>query len=246
MIKLISIFLLFTQLIYAENGVGYDYELDPYYSNVSAFLDLDKQHKIEDGMHYTEKEIYTDMLKNSLSPNIFLIELAIHPMALAGLYFRDQHPQRYDKVKIKKFNWVKAITAGYEEPYSISFFVGRMMVFKKKHQKHIGKNRAYLGYLITLGNRSIKDNQAFNDNWIESEIKLKGTRIRDDKNLDWSFRVGSRFHSNHNFTDSIYIGARRSSIDFHKNFLSFIFNSAFDSSISFDKKNFNLCKDNFY
>lgn len=228
------------QFLYGENLIEYDYELDAYYSNISAFIDLDRDSDITDASEKSEADIYESLMVNTFSPNIFLVEAAIHPMALAGLYFRHEYPAKYEDSKVNDFNWVKAFTSGFEEPYSISFFVGRMMVFKRKNGEHIGKNRAYIGYLATLGNYSIKDNYAYRDRWVEVEFKLKGTREKENKDLDWSFRVGGRFHSNDNFTDIIYIGARRSSIDYNKTVWSFIYNSAFNASLSFDAQTLQL------
>jgi len=234
-----------TVSLLAEELVEFDYELDAYYSNVSAFIDLDTATDVTDAGDDSESKIYKDLVLNSLSPNIFLVELALHPMPLAGIYFRHEHDGMYKDSQLDKVNWVKVITAGFEEPYSISFFMGRMMVFKKKNNEHIGKNRAYIGYLVTLGNHSIKDNYAYSDNWMNVEFKLKGTREQEKKDLDWSFRVGGRFHDNNNFVDTLYFGARRKSIDYKKTVYSFIYNSAFNTMLAIDTKEFKLTEAEF-
>ena len=238
--KYIVLVLFIVTFLKAEHLVEYDYELDAYYSNVSAFIDLDRENNITDASDKSESDIYKNLVLHTLNPNVFLLEFAIHPMALGGLYFRNQNEELYDKSKVKGLNLVKALTSGYEEPYSVSFFVGRMMVFKRKNGEHIGKNRAYIGYLVTLGKYSIKDNLAYMDEWCEVEFKLKGTREKLEKDLDWSFRVGGRFHSNRDFTNTLYIGARRSSIDYKKSVWSFIYNSAFNVSLSVDAKTFRM------
>ncbi len=223
-----------------DNAVEYDYEVDIYYSNVSAFIDLDRDANITDATSFSETQIYTTLFKNSFNPNIFLLEASVHPMGLGGIYFRKSHEDIYDRSKIQNFNWIKALTAGFEEPYSLSFFVGRMMVFKNQKNDRIGKNRAYLGTLVSVGDRTIKDNLVHYDKWVNIEYKLKGTRNNKDKDLDWSFRVGTRIHQNNNFTNNIYIGARRSSIDYKKSVHSFIYNSAFSTMIALNTDSFNL------
>ncbi len=238
------VFLLFG--IYAsllgDDAVEYDYEVDVYYSNVSAFIDLDRDANITDATSYSEAQIYTNLLKNTFNPNIFLLEASVHPMGIGGLYFRQNHEDMYDRSKIQEFNWVKALTAGFEEPYALSFFVGRMMVFKNKKDDNIGKNRAYMGTLVSIGDYSIKDNVAHYDRWYNIEFKLKGTRDKKDKDLDWSFRLGTRIHENKNFENSIYIGARRSSIDYKKSVWSFIYNSAFSTMLAVNAKTFKLAE----
>ncbi|WP_372998532.1 hypothetical protein [Sulfurimonas sp.] len=224
----------------ADNPIEYDYELDAYYSNVSAFIDLDKDNNITDATHYTETQIYTNLIRNTFNPNIFLLEASVHPMGIAGLYFRQNHEDMYERSKIQNFNLVKALTAGFEEPYSLSFFVGRMMVFKNQKDDHIGNNRAYIGYLFTIGDYSIKDNLAHYDKWYNLEFKLKGTRDKEDRDLDWSFRVGTRIHQNTDFVNNIYIGARRSSIDYKKSVWSIVNNSAFSTMLAVSAKTFEL------
>ncbi|WP_321777630.1 hypothetical protein [Sulfurimonas sp.] len=223
-----------------DDAVEYDYETDIYYSNVSAFIDLDRDANITDATSYSETQIYTNLLKNTFKPNIFLLEASLHPMGIGGLYFRQNHEDMYNRSKIQEFNWAKALTAGFEEPYALSFFVGRMMVFKNNKDDNIGKNRAYMGTLVSIGDYSIKDNVAHYDRWYNIEFKLKGTRDKKDKDLDWSFRVGTRIHENKNFVNNIYIGARRSSIDYKKSVWSFIYNSAFSTMIAVSADTFNL------
>ncbi len=227
-------------LVNAEDLVEYDYELDAYYSNVSAFIDLDRDSEIVDGSAESESEIYKGLLLNSLHPNVFLVEAAIHPMPILGLAFRKNNEDLYQKANVQDFNLVKAATVGFEEPYSISAFVGRMLVFKNKHRNHIGKNRAYIGYLVSYGNSSIKDNKAYGDNWLEFEFKLKGTREKKVKDLDWSFRVGERIHSNKDFVNTYHIGVRRKSVDYHKSVYSFLYNSAFSTVFQFSTDTFKL------
>lgn len=238
----IAIFLIFSSFNYisAQDIVDFDYELDAYYSNVSAFIDLDTDEEITDAANYTEAQIYTDLVLNSLSPNIFLVEAAIHPMPLAGLYIRDRYEQRYESSSVQDINMVKAVTAGFEEPYSFSFFVGRMIVFKSEDSNRVGKNRAYMGYLLSFGGYSIKDNIAHTDNWINPEFKLKGTRSKEHSDLDWSFRVGAKIHDNYNFVNTTYFGARRSSTDFNKGVWSVIYNSAFSTMISFSNETYRV------
>jgi hypothetical protein len=240
--KVAFIFIFVISLFGENNQIDWDYELDIYYSNIYTYLNLDKDKNITDATNYSEAQIYTNLVKKTFKPNIFLIEASFHPMSWAGVWYRRHYPQKYENANIDNFNIVKALTAGWEEPYSISFFVGRMMIFKNKKSRHIGKNRAFIGYLLTIGNKSIKDNMDYNNKWINFEFKLKGTRELEDKDLDWSFRIGYRHNDNNDFVDTVYLGARRSSIDFNKSIWSLRYNSAFESMVEFSAKNFDLTK----
>jgi hypothetical protein len=237
--KLLFLLITLFFLLHAEKNIDFDYEADIYYSNASLFWKFPDEN-ITDASEYSEVELYTDLAKKIFSSNIFLVEIAAHPMPIAGLIYRNSNEEPYTKDKIQNFNPVKTLTAGFEEPYSISFFVGRMMVFAKERKGHIGKNRAYMGYLLTFGDYSIKDNRAYYNRWSNFEVKLKGTRELEKDNLDWSFRVGARFNENRDFTDSYYFGLRRNRIDFEQSFLSWFYNSAFEIMTSFSANNLEL------
>lgn len=231
--KILLSFLLCFSIVSAQEFLEFDYELDAYYSNASVFIDLDSDRNITDGINLKEHEIYSKLFYKTLEPNIFLIEASIHPMNLIGTYYRKDNEEKYTKENINDFNFVKALTAGFEEPYSITFFLGRMMLFSKNKNGRVGKNRAYVGYMLTIGDKSIKGNKAYDDNWSNFEFKLKGTREKKNKDLDWSFRVGARWHSRVDFVDTFYVGARRSSIDYKKSIWSLIYNTTFKSLFSF-------------
>ncbi len=237
---LVIFFLYFYTLLYAEDFIEYDYEVDIYYTNISAFVDLDSAHEVTDASLENEYEIYRDLLLKTFSPNIFLVEAALYPMPIFGLYFRDNYEDLYVKSNVENSNLVKTLTAGFEEPYSFSLFFGRMMVFKNKDKHNIGKNRAYIGYLLSIGDYTIKDNLAHYNKWINLEFKLKGTRENKDRDLDWSFRVGAKINYNRDFVNTYYIAGRRSSTDYKKSIYSFRYNSAFSSLVEVSADNYKI------
>ncbi len=232
--------LLFARTLSGENLIEHDYEIDAYYTNVSTFIDLEPDRNITNAIDMSERDIYTQLLNKAFSPNIFLFEASCNPMAILGLYVRKQYNNLYDESNVQDMNLVKVITAGFEEPYSFSFFVGRMMIFKTHKNDRVGKNRAYMGVLVDIGDKTIKDNVAYNNKWMDIEYKLKGTRAKTDVDLDWSFRVGAKINGNKNFVNSLYIGARRSSIDYKKNIYSLRYNSAFSTMIALSADTFKL------
>ena len=230
-IKIFKYLLLFTVCyswpLQAATETEYDYELDLYYSNVSLYIDIDSEKNITDASDFSEKEIYTQLLANAFIPNIILLEASLSPMPIGGLYFRKENESLYEKATVSDFNLVKSLTAGFDEPYALSLFLGRMMVFNRAKQGHLGANRAFIGTLLSASGHSIKDNKVYKDSSLVIEFKLKGTRNYDQHKLDWSFRVGSKLHSNHDFTNLLYLGLRRSRIDFNKSIFSLFYNTAY-------------------
>lgn len=231
--------------LFGEALIEYDYELDAYYSNASIFIDLDNKEELTDASSLSEYDIYENLFLNTFNPNIFLIEASINPMPVLGLYARKQNEHMYVESRADNFNVIKSVTAGFEEPYSLSFFVGRMMIFKNDRSDNIGKNRAYMGYLVSVGDYSIKDNLAHYDKWINIEFKLKGTREKDERDLDWSFRIGTKIHTNKDFSNSLYIGARRSSIDYKQSAWSIVYNSAFTAMVAVSADTYKLTESEF-
>lgn len=226
--------------VQAETTIEYDYELDLYYSNISMFIDVDAENNVTDASDFSEQQIYTNLLNNVFRPNIILLEASLNPMPIAGLYFRQQNEDLYQKTNISNFNLVRSLTAGFDEPYAFSFFFGRMLVFNRSKKGHLGVNRAFIGTLLSVSGHSIKENRAYEDKSLIIEFKLKGTRKYTAHSLDWSFRVGSKLHSNHNFTNTLYMGLRRSRVDFDKSRLSLFYNTAYSAFFSVSAQTFQL------
>jgi hypothetical protein len=136
------------------------------------------------------------------------------------------------------FNAVRAVTAGFEEPGALSFFLGNVVSFDTIKKSLQGKRNGYSGMLVDLGMHHIKDNVLIRDNWIQIEGKLKGEQILEDRSLLWSFRGGMKFHENRHIADSFFIGFRRSRTDFKENGRSnfWLHNSGFEYISDFSQE----------
>jgi hypothetical protein len=136
------------------------------------------------------------------------------------------------------FNAVQAVTAGFEEPWALSLFLGNVVSFDTINKPLLGKRNGYSGMLVSYGNYNIKDNTLIPDDWVEVEGKLKGDQILGDRSLRWSFRGGAKFHANADIADSFYLGFRRSRTDFKEsagnNF--WLHNSGFEYISDFSQK----------
>jgi len=120
------------------------------------------------------------------------------------------------------------VTAGFQEPWAVSAFFGSQMKFTRPGEGERETNRGYVGYLLSGGTKHIKNNVQIDDNWIELEAKMKGERVFKEDRLDWSFRIGGKLNGNHDIANTIYLGLRRSNLDFKRTFLSFLDNSRID------------------
>lgn len=220
----------------AKNEFGW--ELDPYYSNMSFSIPLTDA-PIPEITDKNESAIYSQLLKNAFSPRFLLLEAAVFPMPLLGVGAKKYTTEFYNHFNVgdDDLNLMEAITAGFQEPYAFSLFFGDMVSFVKPGEDKVCSNKGYMGYLFSYSNQHIKHNVLIPDNNLESEWKLKGDRIFAEEKLSWSFRVGAKIHDNPDISNSIYLGFRRSNLDFSADFLSIFDNSSIDFRWDFSARN---------
>lgn len=208
----------YTALLASPAMAEIEHELDVYYSNISWTKGFQNQ-SIPEVKNLKELDIYKQILQDSLSPDFVLLEASINPLPILGVYIRESQPSLYQNGSSTGFdgNLVESLTAGFEEPYALSLFVGRVLKFAApKGVKSIGDNKGYIGYLLSVGGHHIQQNKLIRDNWLELEWKIKGKRETDVQYLSWSFRGGAKFHSHPEISDTFKLGLRRDRIDFQK------------------------------
>ena len=226
--------------------VEFELELDAYYSAFDLFISLTNT-PIPEAGDKPEHAIYRDLLLNSLHPRFVVLEVSVNPMPLAGVFTRENLTDFYDDMQMSPdFNLVQAVTAGFEEPYAFSLFLGNVVKFKKPGQDDVVGNRGWVGYLLSHGDYHIKDNQLIYDKWYEFEWKIKGDRVFPSSKLSWSFRVGTKYHDNPDIRDVIYISLRRSRLEFNKRALSLMDNSAFEYTYDMDSRNLSSVQHKFF
>lgn len=218
-----------------KKKVSLEYELDAYYSNIGLYINLTDE-PIPDAGEKEEFEIYRDLLYSSYIPRFIVLEAAVFPMPNLGIYLKDDANDFYKLADVySDLNIVKAVTAGFEEPYAFSMFLGNVMKFTKPGEKQKQGNFGYMGYLISVGDYHIKDNELISDNWLELEWKIKGDRKFSTHDLHWSFRVGGKLHDNPYIKDVIYLSLRRSMLDLEE-YASILKNSGFEYTFDVDSE----------
>lgn len=216
------------------------WEIDPYYSDFALHVPIDDR-PVPDGGALRETEIYRGLFRESLRPRVLLLEASVYPLPVLGSWIKRNHRDTYDGAVIgdlggNELNVIEGITAGFQEPWAVSAFVGGEMTFSRAGDARRRSNHGYMGYLVSAGTQHIRANTLIDDNWWEFEWKLKGERDFRDEKLSWSFRVGTKNHGNPYIRDGIYLGLRRSNIDFVAPLLSFLTNSSFECMTEFDRR----------
>lgn len=217
-------------------------EWDAYYTDLGLFLPLTGK-PIPTVGEVDEFTVYRNMFFNSLRPRFLVLEAAVFPMPVLGVYLKKNHPDFYgDFGTGRDFNLIESVTAGFPEPYAFSLFLGDVVEFAKPGEEHRAINKGYMGYLFSYAVDHIKNNQLIGDHSYEVEWKLKGDRLFDDDKLSWSFRLGTKIHENPDITNAAYLGIRRSNLDFAAGFFSWLANSSIDFRWDFSLKDGDLLR----
>lgn len=220
----------------------WEYELDPYYSNIAYFQNLDASPIPELGER-TEIEIYRDLFFRSYLPRFYLLEASVNPLPLMGVMVKDESNHIYENMTVSQdLNLVEAFTAGFEEPYATSLFLGNMVRYQAKSDggQNSSKNglvqsKGFMGYLVSTGHLHIRQNQMVADRWWEFEWKIKGDQFIDHLDLSWSFRGGIKMHNNPLITDEFYVALKRERIQLNGNVYSWVENGGVEFKYRMDK-----------
>lgn len=210
-------------------------ELDPYYSSAGLYTNLGGK-TVPDLGKQSEAEIYRQLLFSSNIPSFFVIEASINPLPLMGVWLKKDHSDFYNSANVTQdLNLIESITAGFEEPWAASLFLGKVVKFTPPdEQNSLAANRGYTGLLASVGNYHIKNNVMIPDYWYELEYKLKGDRRFSSQLLYYSFRIGAKIHANEEITDVMYVSFKRSRLDYLASGWDVLKNSGFEYTFDFD------------
>ena len=213
-----------------------DIELDPYYSDVALTIPF-SEGATESDVEQGEMTTYRGMLTRALLPRFLVLEASLNPLPITGVAVRKRARHFYSQAQATpSLNLVDAVTAGFEEPYAFSIFLGKVIDFNPGEQSLRRKKKGYVGYLASAGNYHILESRMIPDNWLEAEAKIKGDQETARRRMSWSFRGGGKFHSNREIADTYYLGIRRNRIDFEKSRYSFLLSSGIEYRVDFDKR----------
>ncbi len=245
-VLLIFCFILLSPPRYALAEYTIETELDVYYSNLGYYQSLSDS-PIPEFVENDESSAYSRLLDSAFSlPRFMLLELGVYPLPYAAAYMKEQHASAYDKVSIGNLNLIQAMTAGYEEPYALSLFLGSIVRFVQPGEEKKIKNRGYTGFLFSMGDQHIVINNLVADNWYELEWKVKGDQDFENKTLSWSMRFGGKFHENSNITDVFYVGVRRNHLDAASDDISWFQNADIDFKMELNSRTFDITRLNLF
>jgi hypothetical protein len=214
------------------------FEADPYYTNVGFNVPLTDK-PIPTINSNSEAVIYRELIKGSLIPRYMVLEASVNPLPWLGTFIKSRAPGffRQGEIGSSGINLFESATAGFPEPWAVSAFFGNVAKLQRPKETRHGDNYGYTGYLLSAGNKHIKDNTLIDDKWYELEWKIKGKINYPDERLSWSFRIGGRFNENKDVNDVTYISLHRSNLDFRYSFLEWLENANYDLRLNFLQDN---------
>ena len=224
-------------------GTSFEVEIDPYYSNAGYYIGFGDK-AIPEIVVKEDTSILRRMLHSTFAmPQSLLFEASVSPLPVLGVYARKNHPDIYQGSEISgDLNVIQALTAGFEEPYAVSVFLGSVVRFVEPGRQKKTENRGYSGYLLSMGDQHIINNRLVDDHWYELEWKIKGDQDFNNKTLSWSLRAGIKTHDHDDIANVYYIAFRRNHFDRKSDSLSLLGNSDIEYKLEFTRKDMRLAQ----
>jgi len=228
-------------------------EFDAYYMPLDLYIPFTSEKSIPKLILKKENIIYKHLIKNFFSPKFLVLEASTYPLPLFGILSKKYTPEFYNSAKISKnFNLIESITtSGFKEPWAFSIFIGNVIKFARqnfgdktqnKKQKIDYDGRGYSGLLLSYGNYHIKNNELIKTHWLETELKIKGSKSNKNQKMYLSYKIGSRIFFTKDIKSTIYIGLVRNRIDYNFFNFSFIKNSYNEIRVDFNIENADFIK----
>ena len=209
-------------------------EYDSYYSSLDYYIPLTNS-PIPCLDEKNEFDVYKHLILSPV-PRFLVAEISVNPAPCLGVFLKKNEPDFYNRANVSQdFNIIQGITAGFEEPWAASLFLGNVMSYSPPGVKAC-EGKGYIGALVSCGNYHIKDNELIEDNWLEAELKVKGDKKSEENKITWSFRVGGKFHNNPYIKDVLYFSMRRDRLDYGDRSFSFLKNSGIEYTVSIDNE----------
>jgi len=183
-------------LTVASHNAGLAFSPGVYSSYLSAFIGLQNNEQIS---VYQENELnlYIDLLLKSFKPTHLLTELTLYPTSAFSGWLKTEHFSFYRKFDlINDLNVWSSLAGSYQEPWSVSLFVGQLVNYVSLNDSGdltIPATGAS-GFVITGGWQEIFDGYFLNTNWWRCEWKIKGAGKDQGKTHSWDIKIGYRWY----------------------------------------------------
>ncbi|UCH63420.1 MAG: hypothetical protein JSU77_02900 [Fidelibacterota bacterium] len=198
-----------------ERDWGTALVLRPYRSYSSLFIDLDKD---GDFTLWEEDEVklYRELVRRSVRPGYFLIELTGYPLAAFSAYLEAEQNSSYQYFDVsQEFNLIRSLGAGYQEPWSTSIFLGQLATFwdLDEADELVLAATGAAGFVATAGIQQLFDNCVVKAEWFRIEWKVKGEGIEGGRKRFWDLKAGYRWYGIPEISNTISLSLKRQRTD---------------------------------
>lgn len=166
-----------------------------YASYASLYVKVDRSRDVTIWQD-NELAMYGNLLRQSLNPSHVLLEATVYPTATLSTWLETDQPDLYHRFNItEQFNAVRSLGAGYQEPWSLSLFLGRVTAFWDLNEQDelVVASTGVSGLVLTGGFHQLFDNSVVQQPWTLLEWKLKGSGLQDQRERSWNLRLGYRW-----------------------------------------------------
>ena len=144
-----------------------------------------------------EVRLYWELLRKSARPRYFLIELTTYPLAALSSWTESTSGRIYHAFDLwPGFNLLRSLGAGYQEPWSMSLFLGQLATFWDLNDRDelVVEATGVAGLVLTTGLHQLFDNVIVPGPWFRAEWKIKGAGKDGDRRRSWDLTVGYRWY----------------------------------------------------
>ena len=209
--------------------------LDPYYTALNATHSLTREPiarldvDAEDGANLW-------LARNFLHPRDLLVEGSVNPLPVGGWALRKWDEEGYRRAGIGGTNLVQAVSEGFPEPWAVSVFCGNVVDLVSGADTSKVNGMGYSGLLVSWGAWHLVQSRLVQEQWLETEVKIKGDDLRPDRKLGWSFRTGMRWNADSRVRDALYASAVRRRTDFRQGGWNPLRNSSLELRLDLDRR----------
>lgn len=175
-----------------------------------------------------ESVLFKRLARNGLLPNDYAIQITAYPVPWLTALLPDNVPKLYSMLDMTDdWNLWNSLGSGYQEPWSVSLFLGDFATFWDLDSAYqlIPMANGASGWVITTGSQELVNDRLKSESWTRLEWKLTGEN-RGDIPISWDIKFGYRWEASSNRPDSYT--ARFSVLNFQSDRKEWLYNHSVD------------------
>jgi len=152
-----------------------------------------------------EALLFRRMAREGLNPGYAALEVTTYPMGWGTAILPETAPKLYSAFSLTQdWNLWESLGAGFQEPWSISLFLGDMATIWDLDSTYslVPVASGASGWVLTAGSQELISGRVTNDRWSRLEWKLKGSN-RGSFPVEWDIKIGYRWEANPDRPDGL-------------------------------------------